>query len=191
MGSIFARAEASPNAASGRGDTSLVGGLPAEEFKLVSRNHAAGVAVITADAGEGPVGLTATSVFSVSAEPPLFGFSLSCASSSAPTIAKADTVVIHLLSARQLAAAQLFATSGVDRFADPESWGRLATGEPCLHGVPVWIRGRIVGRMEAGGSMVVTVHALQSHIALAADDAPLVYHNRTWHQLGDHSMLPA
>jgi hypothetical protein len=43
-------------------------GMGADEFKSAFRNHPAGVAVITADAGYGPVGLTATSVISVSAE---------------------------------------------------------------------------------------------------------------------------
>jgi len=165
-------------------------GLSADEFKLAFRNHPAGVAIITADAGDGPVGLTATSVFSVSAEPPLLVFSISGLSSSAPTINKADTVVVHLLGADQLAAAKLFATSGVDRFADPESWGRLVTGEPYLPAAPVWIRGRIINRMEAGGSTVVAVHALQSSIAEdAASVAPLVYHNRTWHHIGGHSEI--
>ncbi|HEY0252196.1 MAG TPA: flavin reductase family protein, partial [Kofleriaceae bacterium] len=113
------------------------GGLSADEFKLAFRNHPAGVAVITADAGDGPVGLTATSVFSVSAEPPLLVFSISGSSSSAPTIGRADTVVVHLLGADQLGIAKLFATSGVDRFADASSWGRLPTGEPFLPSAPV------------------------------------------------------
>jgi flavin reductase (DIM6/NTAB) family NADH-FMN oxidoreductase RutF len=94
------------------------GGLSADELKAAFRNHPAGVAVITADAGDGPVGLTATSVFSVSAEPALFVFSLSSQSSSAATIFRADTVVVHLLGAHQLHVARLFSTSGVDRFAD-------------------------------------------------------------------------
>ena len=45
--------------------------LSADEFKALFRGHPGGVAVITADAGDGPVALTATSVASVSAEPPL------------------------------------------------------------------------------------------------------------------------
>ncbi|MDQ1584446.1 MAG: hypothetical protein QOF36_2500 [Microbacteriaceae bacterium] len=164
------------------------GGLSAAEFKLAFRNHPAGVAVITADAGDGPVGLTATSVFSVSAEPALLVFSISGQSSSAPTIHKADTVVVHLLGADQLEIAKLFATSGVDRFADRSSWDRLITGEPYLPGAPVWIRGRVINLMEAGGSTVVAVHALQADIA-GAEVAPLVYHNRTWHHIGEHSRL--
>jgi len=163
-------------------------GLSATDFKLAFRNHPAGVAVITADAGSGPVGLTATSVFSVSADPAILVFSISAQSSSAPTIDKASTVVVHLLSADQLSVAKLFATSGVDRFADRSSWSRLSTGEPVLHGVPVWIRGHIISRMVAGGSTIVAVHALESHVP-DLEVAPLVYHNRAWHHIGDHSKL--
>ena len=177
----------------GESDVARLGdlaGLSADEFKAAFRNHPAGVAVITADAGDGPVGLTATSVFSVSAEPPLFVFSISGQSSSAPTIERADTVVVHLLGAHQLDVAKLFATSGVDRFADRSSWDRLITGEPYLPSAPSWIRGRIINRMEAGGSTVIAVHALAAAVSPEQLDArPLVYHNRTWHALGDASRL--
>lgn len=44
--------------------------LSADDFKSAFRNHPAGVSVVTADPGDGPVGLTATSVISVSANPP-------------------------------------------------------------------------------------------------------------------------
>lgn len=169
-----------------------IGGLSADEFKVAFRNHPAGVAVITADAGEGPVGLTATSVFSVSAEPPLLVFSLSSQSSSAPTIRRADTVIVHLLGAEQLEIAKLCATSGIDRFADTTIWDRLITGEPYFPAASTWIRGRIINRMEAGGSTVVAVHALQAkspEIEAIGGESPLVYHNRTWHRLDERSRI--
>lgn len=167
----------------------LDSGLSPDEFKLAFRNHAAGVAVITADAGDGPVGITASSVFSVSAEPPLLVFSISGRSSSAPTIRRADTLVVHLLGAPQLDIARLCATSGIDRFADTSIWRRLPTGEPHFTGAPVWIRGRVINRMEAGDSTVIAVHAVESGYADGPTTTPLVYHNRTWHALGDGSRL--
>jgi flavin reductase (DIM6/NTAB) family NADH-FMN oxidoreductase RutF len=164
--------------------------LSAEDFKSAFRNHAAGVAVITADSGNGPVGLTATSVFSVSAEPPLLVFSISDLSSSAPTLRAAETVVVHLLGVDQLAIATLCSTSGIDRFADTSLWDRLPTGEPFFPSAQSWIRGRVVNRMPAGGSTVFAVHAIEASIA--PDDllaSPLVYHNRRWHGLGEHSTI--
>lgn len=162
--------------------------LPADEFKAAFRNHPGGVAVITADAGTGPVGLTASSVISVSANPPLLCFSLSAFSSAADALAQADTVVVHLIDTDQLETAKRFATGGIDRFADPASWTRLTTGEPVLTAAPTWLRGRIVNRMEAGDSIVVAVQVLQAQVPEQAPN-PLVYHNRTWHRLGRHSAI--
>lgn len=166
--------------------------LSAAAFKTAFRNHAAGVAVITADAGNGPVGLTATSVFSVSAEPPLLVFSISDQSSSAATLRDAESVVVHLLGADQLHIAQLCATSGIDRFADVSLWSRLPSGEPYFPSAHSWIRGSVVNRMPAGGSTVFAVHALEASIPGDDETAePLVYHNRSWHRLGDHSAITA
>ncbi|MGC0405224.1 flavin reductase (DIM6/NTAB) family NADH-FMN oxidoreductase RutF [Streptomyces sp. SAI-126] len=168
--------------------------LPADVFKMAFRLYPGGVSLITADAGTGPVALTATSVSPVSAEPPLVMFSLSALSSSTPTIRDADTVVIHLLNASTLELAQLGATSGIDRFADTSRWQRLATGEPVFTEAPVWIRARVHNRMEAGGSTVIVAEAIESSVrsesfdALASSDG-LVYVNRAWHRIGTHSQI--
>jgi flavin reductase (DIM6/NTAB) family NADH-FMN oxidoreductase RutF len=173
-------------------EATSLGGLSAEDFKLAFRHHPAGVALITADAGDGPVAMTATSVFSVSAEPPLFVFSISDQSSASETITRAETLIVHLLSADQLDLARLGATSGIDRFADTSSWDRLITGEPYFPGSRTWIRGRVIDRMRAGTSTVVAVHALQARLpetAAAEDASPLVYYRRTWHELTDQSEI--
>lgn len=168
-----------------------LGGLSPDDYKLAFRNYPAGVSVITADPGDGPVGLTATSVFSISAEPPLFGFSLSAQSSSTASIQRAETVVVHLLTVGQFDIAKRFATHGIDRFADPDSWTRLPTGEPLIVGAHAWLRGRIIESIDAGGSTVVVAHAVESFADPVGEQAPLVYHNRTWHHLGEHSRLEA
>lgn len=177
-------------------DLSFGPGLSPEGFKAAFRNHPAGVAIVTADAGDGPVAMTVTSVFSVSAEPGLLVFSVSDLSSSARTLIEADTLVVHLLGADQLDIAKLGATSGIDRFADTSIWSRLVTGEPYYPSAQTWIRGRVINSLRAGTSTVVVVHALQADApeanapeADAGESRPLVYHNRTWHHLGDHSAI--
>ena len=67
-----------------------------DEFKDAFRGHPAGVAIITAMGPSGPVGLTASSVASVSAQPPMLAFSLASAEGSAGVILDADTIVVHL-----------------------------------------------------------------------------------------------
>ncbi|MGN6324870.1 flavin reductase family protein [Pseudolysinimonas sp.] len=172
-------------------DRQLDAGLSPTEFKRAFRHHAAGVAVVTADAGDGPVGITASSLFSVSAEPPLMVFSISNRSSSAPTIRRVNTLVVHLLGRDQVEIARLCSTSGIDRFADTSIWRRLPTGEPHFPGVPVWIRARVVNRMAAGESTVIAMHALEAVYTDSGSTEPLVYHDRTWHGLGTGSRLQA
>lgn len=156
--------------------------ISSDEFKTVFRNHPAGVSIITADDGTGPAGFTATSVISVSANPPILMFSVSNHVSAAPTIVNADTVVVHMLRAENLAVAKAFATGNIDRFADLDSWTRLSTGEPVLTAAATWMRGRIVNRISAGDSTVLAVEALSARIPDAAA-LPLIYHNRSWHTL--------
>ena len=138
----------------------LPGSLDADDFKTLFRGQPGGVAVITADDGSGPVALTATSVASVSVDPPLLVFSVSAQSSAAATILKSSTVVVHLLDGDDLGVARLASTSGVDRFADTSTWSRLATGEPVYSGVRAWVRCAVVDRLAAGSATVVAAHAL-------------------------------
>lgn len=167
--------------------------LTADHFTSLFRGHPGGVAVITADPGTGPVALTATSVSSVSVAPPLLIFSLSSASSASAAIAASETIVVHLLDEHDLELAQRGATSGVDRFADTSTWVRLATGEPVFPGVRAWVRCIVINRMDAGGATVIVAQGLQHHLArdLQPGEAGggLVYHNRAWHRLGEHSLL--
>lgn len=159
----------------------LVDGLSADEFRAAFRHHAAGVAVITADAGDGPVALTATSVFSVSATPPLLVFSVSSLSSATPTILRAESLVVHLLDVSDVAIARMCATSGVDRFADVSMWSRLPSGEPYFVEPNIRVRGRVVNTYEAGTSHLVVVNV--THSSAVPDETehePLMYHNRTW-----------
>lgn len=167
--------------------------LSAEEFRRVFREHPAGVALVTAEAGDGPVALTATSVSSVSADPPLLVFSISDQSSASTTINSADTVIVHLLSSAQLGLAKLGATSGIDRFADRAIWSRLDTGEPYFPAARTWVRGRVLHRLRAGTSTVVIVHALDAALPEPSETGnaatPLVYVSRTWHALGEPSRI--
>ncbi|TKV27266.1 flavin reductase [Arthrobacter sp. NamB2] len=161
----------------------------AELFKDAFRTHPAGIAVITAQGPDGPVGLTASSVSSVSAEPPVLAFSVSTASSSAAVLVAAETLVVHLLGAEQLDIARLFATRGADRFGGAVQWQPLPTCEPLLTDAPWALRCRILHRLPIGGSMILAAEVVTIEQARSDDATPLVYHNRSYHRLGDQSML--
>ena len=158
-------------------------GVDAAAYKAAFRRHAAGVVVITADAGRGPAGFTATSLASLSLDPPLVSFGLSSTASSWPTVAAADTVVVHFLAADQEQLAQRFATSGIDRFAAPTRWSRLATGEPVLDDVPRYLRAVVDHRLPVGDHHLVVARVVGA--VAVRDHLPLVYHG------GAYTTLPA
>lgn len=175
----------------------IAGGISGDDFKRAFRHHAAGVAVVSADPGEGPVAMTATSVASISAEPPLLVFSASDLSSSTPAISRAEHVVVHLLGAHNLDIARLCATRGADRFDGTVPWSRLPEGDPYFTGAATWVRGRVVHRLSAGTATLFVVLALEaggaaseSHHDVGEPRSPLAYHDRTWHALGRTSALP-
>lgn len=160
--------------------------VTSEAFRAVFRRHPAGVAVVALRDGDRPVGFTATSVISVSAEPALLTFSVATTSSSWPALAQARSLTVNFLAAAQVDVSARFATRGVDRFAGV-GWRWLPTGEPVLDDVPAWVRGEVVDRVAVGASQLVVVHALES--SQTEGGAPLVYHDRAYHSLDERSAL--
>ena len=170
-------------------DTSAPAVPDASAFKAAFGGYPAGVSVITADSRTGPVGITASSVASVSAEPPILAFSLASMSGSAAEIAVAGSLVVHLLTAGDLDLARTFASSTTERFNGSMSWTRLATGEPLLRHSGYALRCQVLSRTPAGGSLLVAASVVEV-IAPAAAGKPMVYHGRAFHALGGHTVLP-
>ena len=161
--------------------------LDADRFKAVFRLHPAGVAVITlCTQDDDLIGLTATSVISVSAAPPILAFSIAASSSSWPSLALARTVAVSFLADDHDDVSARFATHGTDRFA-AGGWSLLDTGEPVIDGAVAWVRGAILQRTPVGESYLVSVLALSSSSREGAN--AIVYHDRTYHRIGAHTAI--
>ncbi|WP_371673156.1 flavin reductase family protein [Streptomyces sp. NBC_00289] len=152
-------------------------------LRSVFRRHAAGVAVITAAGDTGPVGFTATSLTSVSAEPPLLSFGISTGASSWPAIADADHVGVHILGEHQQDLAGVFARSGADRFGAPTAWREGPKGVPVLDDVLAWLVCRVVGRVPAGNHRIVLAEVVLGDPA--GPGRPLLYHQGRFNGLRD------
>jgi flavin reductase (DIM6/NTAB) family NADH-FMN oxidoreductase RutF len=155
-------------------------------FRSIFRRHPAGVAIVALSDGDRPVGFTATSVISVSAEPPVLVFSVAATSSSWPALARASSLTVSFLAADQVDVSARFATSGIDRFAGVD-WFSLPTGEPVIAAAPSWVRGEILQRTPVGASFLVVVQAVEAHRGDSVP--PLVYHDRGYHQVDDRTAL--
>jgi flavin reductase (DIM6/NTAB) family NADH-FMN oxidoreductase RutF len=146
-----------------------------EQVKAAFRGYPTGVAIISATGPDGPVGLTASSVASVSVTPPALSFSV-MGSPSARTIAAAGSFIVNLLGASQAPLALNFAHTDGARFTPDQPWERLATGEPILDGAPAALRCAPLHLVPVGDSTVVVASILEVFPGPA--DGRLIYHER-------------
>lgn len=151
-------------------------------LRSVFRQHAAGVAVVTA-LGERPVGFTATSLNSVAAEPPLISFGVGTSSSSWPVIAETEHIGVHILGEHQQDLAATFSRSGADRFSPPTAWHSGPEGVPVLDGVLAWLVCRVVARIPAADHRIIVAQAVVGDPEGAG--RPLLYHQGRFNALRD------
>ncbi len=166
-----------PTAATVAANTDLI---PA--FKEAFRYHPAGIALITAQTPEGPVGLTASSVASVGLEPAALAFSVTRATGSAGGLLNASSYVVHLLDQDHLDTVKQFAVSGGERFTEAQGWSTLPTGEPFLPAARAALRARTLQSVAVGASTLVLAEVLDVRLSEPGD--PLIYRDRTFHALG-------
>ena len=153
----------------------------ADQFKGVFRHHPAGVSLVSATAPDGPVGLTLSSVASVSAEPAVLVFSVTKATGSAGGILAAPSMVVHFLAVGQEGIADAFARSGQPRFTPEQGWQTLPTGEPYLPAARAALRCTVRETLSVGGSALVLADVLD--VLPGRQGEPLLYHDRRYDRL--------
>ncbi|MEU2757593.1 flavin reductase family protein [Streptomyces albidoflavus] len=159
----------------------------ARQFKEAMALLAAPVSVVTTlDAAGRRWGFTASSVSSVSLDPPLVMVGIALASSCHAAMAQAGEFVVNLLGESHRPIAQRFATSGVDRFAagDFDAWA-ADTALPCLPDAKVLLRCRTVDVIRAGDHDLLLGTPQQIRIR-DRSLPPLL-----WYQRGFHTPVPA
>ncbi|QAY74206.1 flavin reductase [Agromyces protaetiae] len=158
-----------------------------DRLKSAFRMHPAGVALITAAAATGPVGLTASSVSSVAAEPAALSFSVTRATGTAGALLAAPSFAVHFLGEQHADLARVFAHSGAPRFTPEQGFVRLPTGEPFLPDSPAVLRARALHLIPVGSSTLVVAEVLDVHLG---DEAPpLLYRDRKFLRLDPETEL--
>jgi flavin reductase (DIM6/NTAB) family NADH-FMN oxidoreductase RutF len=109
-------------------------GVDASQFRQLLGRFATGVTVLTTRAASGdPVGMTASSVASVSLQPPLILVSVDHRNDMHGALTAATHFVLNVLSAEQEALARRFAATESDRFRGV-SYAENARGIAVLEG---------------------------------------------------------
>ena len=153
-----------------------------DPFREAMRHHAKGVAVITAGA-ENPVGFCATSLASISLEPPIVSFTVGLRSSSWRTVETARHVMVHLLADSQTDLASRFGRADATKFGPGTSWHRDALGLPVLDDVLAWLLLALTSCFPVGDHALVIGRVIASRHAAAG--GPLIHHD------GEFSALAA
>jgi flavin reductase (DIM6/NTAB) family NADH-FMN oxidoreductase RutF len=155
--------------------------VDAARFRRALGRHAAGVVVVT---GPGPVGLTATSLTSVSLDPPLVSFCVSRDSTTWPDLRQAEFFAVNVLAGDQAAVASRFADRGIDRFGSPTSWRPGPYDVPILGGVAAHLLCEPYDTIALGDHWLVVGLVIGSELGQSGE--PLLYHHGRYGAFDPH-----
>lgn len=149
-------------------------------FRRTMGGYPTGVTVVTALGTEGPSGMTASAVSSLSLEPPLL---LVCFDRTARTlraVRRSGRFAVNVLAAGQEELGDRFAA----KLAEARKWDGVGwterQGSPALEGALAWI-GCELGELLDGGDHVIAIGAV---LELAGGEGePLVHHRGRYRRL--------
>lgn len=157
----------------------------AADLATAFRGHPAGVAVLTAlgpadESGRRvPVGLTVSSLASVSVEPAVISVSLDNRSETLAALGEGSRVVVHMLDADRVDLADTFAVPGADHFVDV-AWTLTPEGAPLLDVRGPVLHGRVGHMLDVGAASLLVVVIDRIEVGRRDGDA-LVRMGRAWH----------
>lgn len=142
------------------------------QFRHVVGHLATGVTILTTSTGDENFGMTASSVTSLSIDPPMM---LACINNSVPTataVARSGKYVVNILGQGQEELAYQFASPSSDKFRDVRvEYGTI--GLPVLSDALAHIECEVVEQVEGGTHTIFLGHVVS---ATAADGHPLTYY---------------
>jgi flavin reductase (DIM6/NTAB) family NADH-FMN oxidoreductase RutF len=143
-----------------------------ERFRSVMGHFATGVTVVTAATPDGPVGMTANAVCSLSLEPLLLLVAFDNDARTLPAVRATGRFGVNILAAGQADLARLFATKGDERGKFTGVAHTVHDGIPVLEGALAWIGCRL-DRLVAAGDHTIGIGAVEA--AEAGQGEPLLW----------------
>lgn len=169
-----------PAAACGPAELADEPGPGAAACLRLYRMLAAGVTVVTSRAGRDLVGLTASSVTSVSLLPPMLLVCVAAESGTLGAIRRQRAFAVHWLREDQVATAEAFSRPGHDRRRFGDRAYRDVLGVPVLADVLAWSVCFLAGESRYGDHCVVVGQVVIAH---TGSGQPLIWHNRRYARL--------
>jgi flavin reductase (DIM6/NTAB) family NADH-FMN oxidoreductase RutF len=146
-----------------------------DRFRSVMGNFATGVTVVTATSPEGPVGMTANAVCSLSLDPLLL---LVCFDKTARTlnvVRETERFGVNVLAAGQEPLARLFASKAPEHAKFAEVAHTVQDGIPVIDDGLAWVGCRLE-RLIPGGDHTIGIGAVESAEAGGDEREPLLWY---------------
>jgi 3-hydroxy-9,10-secoandrosta-1,3,5(10)-triene-9,17-dione monooxygenase reductase component len=147
-------------------------------FRTVMGHFATGVTVVTASGPDGPVGMTANAVCSLSLEPLLLLVCFDNAARTLPVVRHTRRFGVNVLAAGQEPLARLFASKApeAEKFAGVDH--TVHDGVPVIEGVLAWV-GCTLQRLVPGGDHTIGIGAVTA-AEFAGEAEPLLWYRGTY-----------
>jgi flavin reductase (DIM6/NTAB) family NADH-FMN oxidoreductase RutF len=143
-----------------------------EQFRSVMGHFATGVTVVTAATPQGPVGMTANAVCSLSLEPLLLLVAFDNEARTLPVVRETGRFGVNVLAAGQEELARLFASKTPEREKFAGVAHTVNDGIPVIEGVLAWVGCRLE-RLVPAGDHTIGIGAVEA--AEAGRGAPLLW----------------
>ncbi len=144
-----------------------------ERFRSVMGHFATGVTVVTAGTPEGPVGMTANAVCSLSLDPVLLLVCFDNEARTLPPVRESGRFGVNVLAAGQEDLARLFASKRPEREKFAGVAHSVHDGIPVLTGALAWVGCRLE-RLVPGGDHTIAITSAEAVGAPGGD--PLLFH---------------
>jgi len=155
-----------------------------DAFKEVMASWATGVAVMAAQAGGVAHGVTVSSFTSLSLQPPLVLVCLHANSGRLPLVLTASRFSMSVLASHQREVSTFFATPGREPVPAIDSLEGSPSGDvPIVREAAAWLGCDLHAKFMQGDHVIVVGRV--THAGARPDGAPLLYHRRGYHVLGE------
>jgi flavin reductase (DIM6/NTAB) family NADH-FMN oxidoreductase RutF len=149
-------------------------------YRTAISHFATGVTVVTSAGPDGPSGLTANAVCSLSLEPLLMLVCLEHGSRTLASVRHSRKLAVNILAEEQEPLARVFATKAPEAEKFNGIGYHEEDGVPVLDGVVAWLTGDLHDLLPGGDHMIGVASVTNVH---ADGGEPLVYYRSGYHSL--------
>lgn len=152
--------------------------MDASDFRRLMSFWATGVSVVTAQGGDGPAGITANALSSLSLKPPLALVCFDLSSRTLHAVRESERFCINMLAVGQEQVSSAFATKrpSEEKFAEVDY--RLEDGVPVLNGCLAWLVCALESEFRRGDHVVAIGEVVAGESS--AERAPLLYYRSAY-----------